>query len=45
MGDILAAIEKIRENVLELVDYQDEAIRMQALSRAERALLESKPPY
>jgi len=45
VGDILAAIEKIRENVLELVDYQDEAIRMQALSRAERALLESKPPY
>ena len=45
VSDILAAIEKIRANIGEIMDYQDEAIRIQSLSRAERALLESKPPY
>lgn len=39
------AIEKIHSNVGELEGYHDEAIRVQGLSRAERALLESKPPY
>ncbi|MEP7270680.1 MAG: DegT/DnrJ/EryC1/StrS family aminotransferase [Acidobacteriota bacterium] len=45
VDDVLKAIEKIQANVAELDGYQDEAIRVQGLSRAERALLESKPPY
>lgn len=42
---VLTAISKIRENIVELVGYDDERIRVQAMSRAERALLESKAPY
>ena len=45
VDEIVAAIEKIAANITELVGYDDEAIRIQGLSRAERALLESKPPY
>jgi len=45
VDDILAAVEKVRANVAELAGYEDEAIRVQGLSRAQRALLESKPPY
>jgi dTDP-4-amino-4,6-dideoxygalactose transaminase len=45
VDDILTAIEKIKANVNELVGYNDERIRVQAMSRAQRALLESKPPY
>ncbi len=45
VDDILTAIDKIRENIPELDGYHDEAVRVQGLSRAERALLESKPPY
>jgi dTDP-4-amino-4,6-dideoxygalactose transaminase len=45
VDDVLTAIEKIKANVAELVGYEDERIRVQAMSRAERALLESKPPY
>jgi dTDP-4-amino-4,6-dideoxygalactose transaminase len=45
VDDVLTAIDKVRSNVGELVAYDDEAIRIQGLSRAERALLESKPPY
>lgn len=43
--DVATAIEKIRKNVDELRGYEDERIRIQGRSRAERALLESKPPY
>ncbi len=45
VDDVLTAIEKIRSNVSELIDFDDERIRIQAMSRAQRALLESKPPY
>jgi hypothetical protein len=45
VADVLTAIEKIKTNVDELTGYEDERIRIQAMSRAERALLESKPPY
>lgn len=45
VDDVIVAIEKIRKNVGELEGYEDDAIRIQGLSRAERALLESKPPY
>ncbi|MEO6726191.1 MAG: DegT/DnrJ/EryC1/StrS family aminotransferase [Blastocatellia bacterium] len=45
VADVLSAIEKIKTNVAELAGYEDERIRIQAMSRAERALLESKPPY
>jgi len=45
VDDVLTAIRKIAENVAELAGYEDERIRVQAMSRAERALLESKPPY
>ncbi len=45
VADVLTAIEKIKTNVAELAGYEDERIRVQAMSRAERALLESKPPY
>jgi dTDP-4-amino-4,6-dideoxygalactose transaminase len=45
VDDILTAIEKIKANVNELAGYDDERIRVQAMSRAQRALLESKPPY
>lgn len=45
VADVLTAIEKIKTNVAELVDCEDERIRIQGMSRAARALLESKPPY
>ncbi len=45
VDDVLTAILKIRESLAELAGYDDERIRIQAMSRAERALLESKPPY
>ncbi len=45
VDDVLTTILKIKENVAELAGYDDERIRVQAMSRAERALLESKPPY
>ncbi len=45
VNDVLTAIEKIKTNVAELVGFEDERIRIQGMSRAERALLESKPPY
>jgi dTDP-4-amino-4,6-dideoxygalactose transaminase len=45
VDDILTAIGKIKTNVGELVGYEDERIRIQGMPRAQRALLESKPPY
>jgi dTDP-4-amino-4,6-dideoxygalactose transaminase len=45
VDDVLTAIQKIKENAAELAGYEDERIRAQGMSRAERALLESKPPY
>jgi dTDP-4-amino-4,6-dideoxygalactose transaminase len=45
VDDVLTAIEKITTNIAELEGFDDETIRIQGLSRAERALLESKPPY
>jgi len=43
--DIADAIEKIRSNAQELTGFENEAVRIRGLSRAERALLESRPPY
>ncbi|QQS47913.1 MAG: DegT/DnrJ/EryC1/StrS family aminotransferase [Acidobacteriota bacterium] len=43
--DVATAIEKIIKNIDELRGYEDERIRIQGMSRAERALLESKSPY
>jgi dTDP-4-amino-4,6-dideoxygalactose transaminase len=43
--DVVEAIVKIRTHAEELRGYEDERIRIQAMSRAERALLESEPPY
>jgi dTDP-4-amino-4,6-dideoxygalactose transaminase len=45
VDDVLAAIRKIKENSGELAGYDDERIRIQSMSRAQRALLESGPPY
>lgn len=45
VDDVLTAIHKVKDNIEELVGYEDERIRVQGMSRAERALLESKPPY
>jgi dTDP-4-amino-4,6-dideoxygalactose transaminase len=45
VDDLLTAIQKIKTNVQELVDYEDERIRIQGMSRAQRALFESKAPY
>jgi dTDP-4-amino-4,6-dideoxygalactose transaminase len=45
VDDVLTAIQKIKENVVDLIGYEDERIRVQGMPRAERALLESKPPY
>ncbi|MCI0338506.1 MAG: DegT/DnrJ/EryC1/StrS family aminotransferase [Acidobacteria bacterium] len=45
VDDIVTAIEKIKENVDELIGYEDERIRVQGMARAQRALLESKIPY
>src|SRR5262249_24003114 len=45
VDDVLTAIQKITANVDELAGFEDERIRVQGMSRAQRALLESKPPY
>ncbi len=45
VDDVLTAIEKISAHAAELTGYDDEHIRVQALSRAQRALLESQEPY
>ncbi len=45
VDNLIAAIVKVIDNIGELVDYDDERIRIQGMSRAQRALLESKPPY
>ncbi len=45
VNDVLTAIQKIKTNIAELAGYEDERIRVQGMSRAQRALLESKPPY
>ena len=45
VDDVITAIEKIRTRMEELIGYEDEAIRVQAMARAQRALLEAKPPY
>jgi len=45
VDDVLTAIQKIKENAAELAGYEDERINVQGMSRAARALLESKPPY
>jgi dTDP-4-amino-4,6-dideoxygalactose transaminase len=43
--DVITAIRKIRDHRSELIAFEDNRIRIQGMSRAERALLESKPPY
>lgn len=45
VDDVLTAIAKISQHAAELAGYDDERIRVQAMSRAQRALLESQPPY
>jgi dTDP-4-amino-4,6-dideoxygalactose transaminase len=45
VDDILAAIEKIKAHRHELTGYEDDHVRLQGRSRAQRALLEAKPPY
>jgi dTDP-4-amino-4,6-dideoxygalactose transaminase len=45
VDDILSAIAKIKANVADLIGYDDERIRVQAMPRAARALLEAQPPY
>lgn len=45
VADLAAAIIKVLENIEELSGYEDERIRTQRMSRAQRALLEAKPPY
>ena len=45
VDDLLAAMAKVIENIGELAGYEDERIRVQGMSRAQRALLESKEPY
>jgi dTDP-4-amino-4,6-dideoxygalactose transaminase len=40
VADVVAAISKVREHANELVNFENEAVRIQGLSRAERALLE-----
>lgn len=45
VADILTAIAKIQARIDELIGYEDERIHIQGMSRAQRALLESKPPY
>src|SRR5262249_16012531 len=45
VDDVLTAIQKIKDHVGELAGYQDQPIRVQGMARAQRALLESKPPY
>lgn len=43
--DLVEAITKVVGNIGELAGYEDERIRTQSMSRAQRALLEAKPPY
>jgi dTDP-4-amino-4,6-dideoxygalactose transaminase len=45
VDDVLTAIEKIKTHINELKGFEDERIRIQGMPRAQRALLESKPPY
>jgi dTDP-4-amino-4,6-dideoxygalactose transaminase len=45
VDDVIEAIRKISEHAGELCGYDDERIRVQGMSRAARALLESKAPY
>ena len=45
VADIVTAITKIREHADELVEFENEAVRIQGLSRAERALLERSAEY
>jgi len=45
VSEIADAIEKIRANAHELAGFDNEAVRVRSLSRAQRALLESTPPY
>ena len=45
VDDLVTAIGKVIANIGELADLDDERIRIQSMSRAQRALLESKPPY
>jgi dTDP-4-amino-4,6-dideoxygalactose transaminase len=45
VDDTLTAIQKVIANIAELQGYDDERIRIQAMSRAQRALLEAKEPY
>jgi dTDP-4-amino-4,6-dideoxygalactose transaminase len=45
VDDVLTAIEKIKTHVNELEGFEDERIRVQGMPRAQRALLESQPPY
>ncbi|MFN7828057.1 MAG: DegT/DnrJ/EryC1/StrS family aminotransferase [Acidobacteriota bacterium] len=45
VADLVSAITKVVENIGELAGYEDERIRTQRMSRAQRALLEAKAPY
>lgn len=45
VDDLVAAIRKVVEHIGELAHFVDERIRIQGMSRAQRALLEVKPPY
>jgi dTDP-4-amino-4,6-dideoxygalactose transaminase len=45
VDDLVTAIGKVIANIGELAGLDDERIRIQSMSRAQRALLESKPPY
>lgn len=45
VDDVVEAVAKISANMSELAGFEDERIRIQGMSRAQRALLESKPPY
>ena len=45
VADLISAITKVVENIGELAGFEDERIRTQRMSRAQRALLEAKAPY
>lgn len=45
VDDVIEATARIAVNIEELAGFDDERIRIQGMSRADRALLESKPPY
>jgi dTDP-4-amino-4,6-dideoxygalactose transaminase len=45
VDDLVVAIRKVIDNIGELANFEDERIRIQGMSRAQRALLEVKPPY